>query len=285
MEKFESKIIRQIEILGRVLFRQNIVTIEDLSEIYKCNAITIKRDLQNLRSLGIRIHSSGKKGINILGSIPKEIVFNLVQLYFSSKILKSTYDKATYFLVDKKHEFSLRIVTLLYKAIDENRIALITYEKNKVKKNYFIEPYLIYQSEKTWRVLASLNGSVKQFLLYRISRIELTEEKFEKPDNYAISELLKYSFLSWTGKQQYNVKLKVTKPWSKWLVSRPLAVHQKAYRKNSDTLIIEITVNSLDEIARWIAGRGRGIYVLEPEILKEKVITIAEEIIKTYKNY
>ena len=48
------------------------------------------------------------------------------------------------------------------------------------------------------------------------------------------------------------------------------------------SFIYETTVNSLDELASWIVSRGKGVKVLEPPELKEKVINLAKDSISNY---
>jgi predicted DNA-binding transcriptional regulator YafY len=45
---------------------------------------------------------------------------------------------------------------------------------------------------------------------------------------------------------------------------------------------VAVTVNSLKEIASWIASRGKGVIVLEPEDLKEKVLALAKGTLENY---
>jgi len=53
--------------------------------------------------------------------------------------------------------------------------------------------------------------------------------------------------------------------------------------ENEDGSIdLEITVNSLHEIAAWIVSRGEGVKVIEPIGLKNEVIKIAQSCLKNY---
>lgn len=70
MKDLKVKIKRQTEILGLVLANPDKYQIYDFEELYEVNDLTIKRDLQELRSLGIDIHSEGKKGITVYSKIP-----------------------------------------------------------------------------------------------------------------------------------------------------------------------------------------------------------------------
>jgi predicted DNA-binding transcriptional regulator YafY len=54
--------------------------------------------------------------------------------------------------------------------------------------------------------------------------------------------------------------------------------------KNEDgSVIYKTTVNSLNEIASWIVSRGKGVVVLEPELLKKIVIESAKGVLENYE--
>ena len=55
----------QCEILGLILSKKKVYNIADLADIFNCEELTIKRDLKELRSMGIDVHSSGKKGVGL----------------------------------------------------------------------------------------------------------------------------------------------------------------------------------------------------------------------------
>ena len=68
MRDIRAKLKRQSEILGLILSDKKSISVADLAFKYGCEELTIKRDLKELRSTGIDIHSSGKSGVKILNS-------------------------------------------------------------------------------------------------------------------------------------------------------------------------------------------------------------------------
>ena len=65
MQLPQSKLKRQIEIIALALNSEKKFSIFDVAELFHCEELTIKRDLQELRSQGIDIHSTKGKGICI----------------------------------------------------------------------------------------------------------------------------------------------------------------------------------------------------------------------------
>jgi len=285
MKDLKIKIKRQTEILGLVLDHPSKYQIFDFEEMYGVNDLTIKRDLQELRSFGIGIHSEGKKGINISSNIPNEVLKSIIPQYIGIAVNQSSYDQATNLFISKLGPKSLSILTQLQICIDKNFQVKITYlkpEENIVEER-IIEPYCIFQGDKHWRLLANHNGSTKQFLLNNIKSIEQLEKKFKPISQKQIDEIFSTSFKCWLGNERYTVRLKFLPPWPGRMKPRQLMEFQKVIEEPDGSIIYETVVNSLNEIASWIVSRGEGVVVLEPESLKRIVLKTAQDVLNNYK--
>jgi predicted DNA-binding transcriptional regulator YafY len=284
MKDLKVKIKRQTEILGLVLAYPGRYQIYDLEELYGVNDLTIKRDLQELRSLGIDIHSEGKKGINIYSKIPNEILKGIIPQYIGIAVNQSSYDQATNLFISKLGPKSISTLTQLQICIDKNYTVKILYQKpeEKVTDERIVEPYCIFQGEKNWRLLASHNGTVKQFLLNNIKSVEQLNKKFKPPTQSQIDNIFSTSFKCWLGNERYKVKLKFLPPWPDRIKPKQLMEMEKVTEEPDGSIIYETVVNSLNEIASWIVSRGEGVVVLEPEKLRTIVIQTARDVLKNY---
>ena len=108
------------------------------------------------------------------------------------------------------------------------------------------------------------------FAIYRSSK-----EKFE--------DVFKHSFRSWLGEDTYKIKLRFSSYWADRMKPKQLLDSETFTPQADGSVIYDATVNSLDEIAGWVATRGEGVNVLAPEELKQKVINLAEGVLKNYK--
>ncbi len=77
------KILRPIEILFIVMNKteRSVFRSEFFSYLMNTGLITIERDLKYLRSLGIDIHSSKNKGLEIFGRINEQIIDEFLGIY------------------------------------------------------------------------------------------------------------------------------------------------------------------------------------------------------------
>lgn len=284
MKDLRQKIKRQTEILGLVISSPSSYQIKDLAELYEVDDLTIKRDLQDLRSLGIDIHSNRKKGIAIYNNILNETLKTIIHQYISIAINQSTFDQATNLFLNKLGINAISILTQLQVFIENNYQIKINYLKpdEKIVEERIIEPYIIFQADKNWRLLANHNGTIKQFILNNIKSIEKLNKKFKPVSQKEIEEIFRTSFKCWLGKDKINVKLKFLPPWTDRLKPRKLMELEKVTEYPDGSAIYETVVNSLSEIASWIVSRGKGVIVIEPIELKELVIKIAKEVIDNY---
>ncbi len=285
MFDFQTKFKRQIEILGICLSEDTHRPIRtfDLAELFGVEELTIKRDLNELRSYGIDIHSTKKEGICIHSELPNQRLVDIILDYTSLNHNDYALDKSTSLLVEKLGANALSLMVMLQLCIDKEEIAIIDYNKigTMVEQRKEVEPLLIFQSDGSWRLLAGSEGKMKQYLIDKIIRVRNTGRKFSKA-NYDVSDLFKYSWKSWLGQDKYEVKLWLSKIWAERIRPRMLVANQKITKQEDGSIIFECTVNSLNEIAGWIVSRGEGVRVIQPPELKEMVIDLAKGTLSNY---
>ncbi len=282
MFETREKLKRQIEILG-LCINSSIYKTFDLADLFKVEELTIKRDLKDLRSMGIDIHSKKNEGVCLSHDIDKKLLIEMIRHYMEISNLSMTVDKATEFIVERQSQNALKIFVNLQVCIDNCQIAYIDYNKdgNEIESNKRVEPILIYQSEENWRLLAQENSVIKQYFIYKIENVKISATKFNRISREEFLELFKYSWKSWLGSEKFNVKLHLSEEWTNRLISKIFINNQKITNLENGCLL-EITVNTLNEIASWIVSRGEGVTVLEPAELKEQVITLAKGTLKNY---
>jgi len=282
--EFQTKFKRQIEILGLCLESKKPLRTFDLADYFSVEELTIKRDLQDLRSYGIDIHSNKKSGVSLSSNLPKEKLIEIIIHYVGFNHSNFALDKATSLIVEKKGMDALSCFVKLQLCIDNCETIKIDYNKigNKIEKDKEINPLLIFQNEVSWRLLAGSEGKVKQYLLEKIISIKETGNKFDK-SIYKISDPLKYAWKTWFGDEKYEVKLMLSPYWAERVSPRILAENQKTKRNKDGSVMFECTVNSINEIAGWVVSRGEGVKVIEPPELKEKVIKLAKGVLRNYE--
>ncbi len=278
---------RQIEILGLCILNplQYVLDVPYLAVFFGVEEITIKRDLRELRNMGLQIHSAGKKGIyieNLNDTLKlKEYLLMYVGLCYS----KNIFDRSTSLLIEKKKNLALAEIVTLQICVDKCRKAKIEYQSHeKTYEEREIYPILVFHSDGSWRVLSQEGDPVKQFHVDKIRNVRITDESFSRMPVLKFEQLFKHSFGSWIGVDSYDIKIKFSNLWGKRLKDRHFASNQKFIEQPDGTFLFTATVNSLNEVVSWILSKGEGCEVLEPVKLKEKVIKTAFECLANYQS-
>ena len=284
MLEVQTKVKRQIEMLGLTVANTDRLKDADFAVIFGRDIPTIKRDMQELRSIGIPIHSEKSKGLCLDGHVEAKLIRELVLQYMGICNSTSGFDKATTLLVKKQKLKALSIVVALQRCIESSTIALVDYQKDEhgIERGRELQPLIIFSSEGYWRVLAVNDGRIKQYLLDKILLIKPTERKFKKVPQEEIDEMFRYSFRSWVGAEKHRIRIHVSSVWATRLKPRQMMETQVITENGDGSIVFEATVNSLQEVASWAVSRGTGVTVLEPQELREMVVKLAKGALLNY---
>jgi len=285
MLEVQTKVKRQIEMLGLAIMNTEGLKDADFAVIFGRDIPTIKRDMQELRSLGIPIHSEKRRGVCLDGKMDARLIRELVLQYIGICNSTSGFDKATTLLVKKQRQQALSIVVTLQRCIESNAIALVDYQKDEheIERGRELHPLIIFSSEGYWRVLAVNDGRIKQYLLDKILDIRASTRRFKKVPQEQIDEMFRYSFRSWVGAEKHMIRIHISSIWAERLKPRQMMETQVITENEDGSIVFEATVNSLQEVASWAVSRGSGVTILEPAELREMVVRIAQGALANYE--
>ena len=173
----------------------------------------------------------------------------------------------------------------LLKAILEKRIVSIRYylprERNSVL--FDLSPYHLLYSNPTWYVIgkSSFHRKVRPFKLSRIKVADILDECFITDKEFDIHEFLGRAWSIVPEGRLYHVKLRFLPEVAYDVAKVQWHNTQKVTFKDDGSAIIEFRVDGLDEVTWWILSYGDKVEVLAPRILRQKIIEISQEMIKT----
>ena len=175
---------------------------------------------------------------------------------------------------------------LLQQAICEEQqihIKYYTQHRNEVTERT-VDPYQIHSQHGNWYLVAHCHtrNEIRTFALNRMLSIELTDDYFDKPLDFSIDEFLKDSFSIYRTEKTYHVKLKFTPYQARWIRERQWHKTQKLTELEDKGLILEMDVQGLDEVKRWVMQYGAEAEVVEPECLRCDVISEIDKMKKMY---
>jgi predicted DNA-binding transcriptional regulator YafY len=285
MSDLKEKLKRQTEILGLSIGVKEPLQRSDLELLFKCERPTINRDLKSLRENGVDIHSS-KKGVQLFTQISQGTLGELILQYVGLNYSAFSYDKATSSLVRRQKDRALRNIVMLQRGIDAGTLIILDYEKEpgKIEVGKTIAPWILFQAENEWRVLAENDGTGKQYLVCKMRNITPTKKTFTKPPQDSLQKIFEPAWGGWLGggKESFQIRILFQKEAVKRYGHRQFVETQRYLKQKDGTAILEAKVNSLNEVAGWIVSHSTGVRALEPKELVAKVIELAEGAIRTH---
>src|SRR3989339_510778 len=123
---YNNESLRRFELLARIL-NGEAITKNQAADDYNVEEITISRDLQFFRTLGIEVLSR-KNGIEIFNKVKNEHLVRFASEYFSLKMNSDFFQKSVKVFSKVDKDFFQQIV-LLTKAIKESRIIEMKYKR------------------------------------------------------------------------------------------------------------------------------------------------------------
>ena len=201
----------------------------------------------------------------------------LMSIYARSKKQDSKPRKQIIFRPAGPPVKGLEWLSILYKAIDEEKAIIIKYYKLQTgeTKTHTISPYILRQYNDLWYVIAwcAARELTLVFALDRIREISPAHVNYYKDPKFDPEQYFKYSF--GITHSYYDPPQKVTFWVSKeayyYLQVRPLHASQKMLEEKNGGFMIEIEVIISEELVMALRGLGRKILAISPDNLIKRI--------------
>ncbi len=273
---------RQIEILTLVLQNPNMYNIMDIEGLFSIKRATVERDMLQIRSWGIDLHSIRGNFCVVTPVTPQKYV-ELLSMYIAFSSSQSVFHKSLALIHKSLKDKSLSTFIIINKAIDESIVMQFTYynlQSNK-KEQRTINPYGLTLIGKRWLLLGYVNEykQIRHYLVENISDPVLLNKHFRLDRKFDLAKYYENTWGRWHSEKTQNVKIWFDKSVAHIVENRYWHVNQKVKKQKDGSVIFEANVSGLNEITNWILPWGKLAKVIEPEELSKRVKKIAEEIL------
>ena len=153
----------------------------------------------------------------------------------------------------------------------------------KTKTRRKVAPYKIWFFDGTFYLIGNcgLREDVRIFALDRINNLELTDERFEMPDDFNIDQFMKSSFGVFHG-EPVRVRVWFAADIAEYIREKTWHETQNIESLPDGAIIFEAEVAGIAEIKFWILKWGAKARVIEPESLREAIRAEAEAMVANY---
>ncbi len=186
------------------------------------------------------------------------------------------------FLKGKEH------IGILYDAIVNKQILDIQYHPfNKQEPlQIVLNPYFLKQYNSRWFLFGRNEefNTISNLPLDRIIEINQTQRHFTDSDTWDFEEFFEDVVGVTVNQNEEPVKilLQISKNLWPYIESKPIHGSQKLKSKDSESIIIELTLQINYELTAVIFSFGEDVKVLAPEELKKSIKKKAEVLLKNY---
>ena len=276
-----TKTARQIEILSLVEKNPGIYAVVDLCEKFFVETATLQRDLRELREMGFDIHSSKNK-LTLLHSLSDSDYRTLLSIYLTSVGGIISFPKNISLTVKQLEERTLQVFTALVAAIERRERIEVSYVRHQDSRllKYTLEPYDIIPGNKDWRLIALSGGIFKQFIVGGIKEIETTGKHFARSREYSADVYYARSFGFFSGSDVFDVALEFDSKVADIVGNRTWSEEQELTRNADGSLVLEMKVNSIEEVGSWVLSWGGEVKIIKPAALREYVLSKARGIVE-----
>ncbi|WP_455539345.1 helix-turn-helix transcriptional regulator [Terrisporobacter sp.] len=246
--------------------------------------------------LGLKID---KNEIFTLEMIKEQLIYNndmnkdeFINILDKLKVLvnsnSDSNDHMDYFTIQPKSNIDTQKQKKIYKDII---YAYIT--KRKIKMNYYslasgekeriVHPYGMFNYKGDIYMVAYCENreNFADFKICRISQHEVLDEKYNINSSFSWSEYSK-NCMGIYKDGEFEVVLKIKYPFSIIIKEKIWVDNQKIIENKDKSIIFKATMKGYSEIKSWILSMGADVEVIEPEKLREDIISEVEKIKNLY---
>lgn len=173
---------------------------------------------------------------------------------------------------------------VLDKAIQSNyKVKLFCESVKDGVTERIVHPYSLVFRNHSWYLLGFCE-IVKDFCMFNLThfkRITLLDGSFEKDLDFSVEKFFENKWEILGGKL-YNVQLRFKGCTAKQILSSQHHPKEKVTKQRDESVLYYITVEGLDEIAKWILSFGKEVEVLKPKELRDRIFRMGKELTELY---
>jgi proteasome accessory factor B len=150
-----------------------------------------------------------------------------------------------------------------------------------------LSPYRLLFSRRSWFVFArsSVHRQTRTFNVARIRNLEELDERFQFPRGFSIERQLRnaWHLIPEPGPDQ-EIVVRFEKLVAKNVGEVTWHKTQHLVWRDDGRLDFHVTVSGIQEIAWWILGYGDQVEVLQPQALRDLIISRCQQMLTRYRD-
>ncbi len=175
----------------------------------------------------------------------------------------------------------------LQKAQNEQREVSFAYKKPGARRaeTRQVRPYHLTHRDNLWYLVGHdlARDDIRTFALPRMSDVELTKKKFERPADFSPETFFADALGVVAGRgEAYDIHIRFSANVAERIEERVWHDSQQTKRRRNGGVDLRLRLGSLVEIERWVLGWGAEAEVLSPPELRESLTTTTATMARRY---
>ena len=173
------------------------------------------------------------------------------------------------------------LIDELMVGIEDRRAVFITYQSLQATEpvTYDIYPYgLTYHRGSLYLIgRAPQHDEIRHWKVDRVEETELTEIRFNRPEDFDLQQHLAASFGIYHGDGDVQIKVRFSRDVARYVQESQWHASQKLTKDNDGSITAEFQLGDTEEIKRWLMSFGKHAQVLEPQQLRDEIVKELKE--------
>jgi predicted DNA-binding transcriptional regulator YafY len=251
---------------------------------------TFQRDIVTIESLyGITIKFNFSRNVWYIEEEDNtEANARLLEAFDTFNALKMTNRLPQYIDYEKRRPRGTENMNGLLHAIQNKLRVRFTYQKFWADEQgtRYAEPLALKESINRWYVVTmdAEKKKIRTFALDRLSDLEITDEKFKRPQDFDVKEMFRHSFGIISGDQlePKDVLLAFSKPQAEYIRSLKLHHTQDVEKETEEEILFSMKLYITEDFVQEIVSQGSRVKVLQPDSLIHDVKKYHQEALDLY---
>lgn len=147
-----------------------------------------------------------------------------------------------------------------------------------------LHPYRLAYIHRGWYLIARSEqaGKLLTFKVERILQLKILDESYHIESSFSLDDYFGNAWLMIRGDVSHHVEIHFSKKVAGNVDEIAWHKTQQTRFEDDGSLLFEVDVDGIDEIAWWILGYGDQAQVLEPPELRERILEHARRMVACY---
>ena len=130
-------------------------------------------------------------------------------------------------------------------------------------------------------------AAIRHFKIDRVTGVEVQNFQFSPDPNFDLEKHFANSFGIYQSDDQHSppkkIRIRFRSEVARYVQEKTWHPSQKLTKEKDGSVVLEVTLNDTHEIKAWTLSFGPKATVLEPESLRDEIMSDVEQLLKTYQ--